>query len=69
VSSEVSTLLDILGDGEWHGLAELQRRVGLVEHKMREIAAFLCRFDFAVVDEVNRRVKVNRDFREFLARS
>jgi hypothetical protein len=69
LSSEVAALLEILGDGEWHGLAELQQQVGLVERKMLGIAAFLCAFDFAVVDEVNSRVRVNRDFREFLARS
>ena len=69
MSTEVSTLLDILGDGEWHGLAELQRRVGLVEHKMREIAAFLCRFDFVVFDEKESRVKVNRDFQVFLTQT
>ena len=67
--SEVAALLEILGDGEWHGLAELQQQVGLAERKMRGLAEFLCTFDFAVVDEVNRRVKVSRDFREFLART
>ena len=67
--SEVAVLLEILGDGEWHVLAELQQQVGLVEHKMQGITAFLCTFDFAVVDEANCRVKVNRDFREFLART
>lgn len=67
--SEVALLLEILSDGEWHGLAELQQHVGLAERKTQGIAAFLCTFDFAVVDEANSRVKVNRDFREFLART
>jgi hypothetical protein len=67
--SEVAALLEILGDGEWHGLAELQQQVGLAEHEMLGVAEFLCKCDFAVVDEANCRVKVNRDFREFLART
>ncbi len=68
LGSEIAVLLEILGDGEWHGLAELQQQAGLVKHKMQGIAAFLYRFDFAVVDEANKRVKLNRDFRKFLAR-
>jgi DNA-binding IclR family transcriptional regulator len=62
-------LLEILGDGKWHGLADLQQQVGLAEHKVQGIAAFLCRFDFVVFDEANRKVKVNRSFQEFLART
>ena len=69
MASEIAMILEILGDGKWHGLAELQQQVGIAEHKVQGIAAFLCRFDFAVVDEANRKVKVNRDFQEFLART
>ena len=69
LGSEIAVLLEMLGDGEWHGLAELQRQAGLAECKVQGVAAFLCRFDFAVVDEAKRKVKVNRDFQEFLART
>jgi len=69
LSLEIAVLLEILGDGEWHGLAELQQQAGLAEHKLQGIAEFLCRFDFAVADEANKRVKISRDFREFLART
>ena len=69
MGSEVAVVLEILGDGEWHGLAELQRQAGLAEYKVHGIAEFLCRFDFAVVDEANNRVKVKRDFKEFLVRT
>jgi hypothetical protein len=68
LGSEIVVLLEILGDGKWHGLAELQQQAGLAEYKVQGIADFLCRFDFAVVDEANRKVRVNRDFQEFLAR-
>lgn len=69
LGSEIALLLEILGDGRWHGLAELQRQAGLAEYKVHGIAEFLCKFDFAVVDEANNRVKVTRDFREFLVRT
>jgi DNA-binding IclR family transcriptional regulator len=69
LGSEIALLLEILGDGKWHGLAELQRQAGLAEYKVHGIAEFLCRFDFAVVDEAYRKVKVKRDFQEFLMRT
>jgi hypothetical protein len=69
VVSEIAVLLEILGDGKWHGLTELQQQAGLAEYKVQGITGFLCRFDFAVVDEANNRVKVKREFQEFLMRT
>ena len=69
LGSEIAVLLEVLGDGQWHGLAELQQQTGLAEYKVQGIAEFLCRFDFAVVNEANRKMKVNRDFQKFLART
>lgn len=69
LGAEIALLLEILGDGKWHELAELQQQAGLAEYKVHGIAEFLCRFDFAVVDETNKKVKVNRDFQEFLTRT
>ena len=69
LSSEIAVLLEILGDGKWHGLTELQQQAGLAEYKVHGITEFLCRFDFAVVDEANKKVKVKRDFQEFLMRT
>jgi hypothetical protein len=67
--SEIAVILEILGDGKWHGLAELQHEMGIAAYKVQEIAAFLNRYDFAVIDGAKEKVKVNRDFRKFLART
>jgi len=69
LGSEIAVLLEMLRDGEWHELAELQQQAGLAECKVHEIAEFLCKFDFAVVDETNKKVKIKRDFQEFLMRT
>ena len=69
LGSEIAVLLEILGDGKWHGLTELPRQAGLAEYKVHGITGFLCRFDFAVVDETNKKVKIKRDFQEFLMRT
>ena len=69
MESEIAMLLELLGDGKWHGLEELQQQIGLDACKVQGIAVFLSRFDFAVVDEANRKVKAHRDFQKFLAQT
>ncbi len=69
MSSVVEALLEMLSDGKWHGLAELRQQIGVAAYQMQGLAAFLSRFDFAVVDEANEKVKINGDFQEFLARA
>jgi hypothetical protein len=69
LGSEIAALLDILGDEKWHLLAELQEQIGIATHKVQRIAAFLSMFGFVLVDETNERVKISRDFQEFLART
>ena len=65
--SKIMMILEILGDGKWHGIGELLQRLELNEHKFREITAFLNKYDFVKIDEKNRRVKINRDFQKLLA--
>ncbi len=66
--SAIAALLELLGDGEWHVLAELPQQVDVTDYEAQRFAEFLCRFNFAVVDEANWKVRINRDFQEFLAR-
>jgi DNA-binding IclR family transcriptional regulator len=65
--SKIAMVLEVLGDGKWHGITELLMTLELNEQKFREIAAFLNKYDFVKVDEKNRRVKINRDFQKLLA--
>ena len=65
--SKITMILEILGDGKWHGIEELLLRLELNEHRFREITAFLNKYGFVKIDEKNRRVKINRDFQKLLA--
>lgn len=64
--SKVTTMLEVLSDGEWHGMEELQQLTELNENQVREIAAFLFEYDFVKMDAENRKVRLNRCFQEFL---
>jgi len=67
--SKIAMVLELLGDGKWHGIEELLLRLKLSEREFREVAAFLGRYGFVKVDEANRRVKINRDFQRLLAQA
>jgi hypothetical protein len=67
--SKITTILDALGDGRWHGAETLLLRFELSEHKFWEIMAFLNKYGFVKVDEENRRVKINRDFQKLVAQA
>jgi len=67
--SKITLILEILSDGKWHGIEELQQRMELNEHKVHEITTFLNEYDLAKIDDANRKVKINRNFQKFLAQT
>jgi len=69
MESKISMILEILSDGKWHEIEELQQRIALDEYKVQEIATFLNKYDFAMIDGANRKVKISRDFQRFLAQT
>ena len=62
----MAMMLEVLSDGEWHGIEELRQLVELSEREVGEIAAFLFEYDLAIVDISNKKVRVNRCFQEIL---
>jgi hypothetical protein len=69
MESKITMILEILNDGKWHGMEELQQRMELDEYKVQEITTFLNKYDFATIDDTNKKVKINRDFQKFLAQT
>ena len=66
MASRIGRILDLLSDGEWHGTEELKQALGLNEHAIEEVLAFLDKYEFAKVDVKNKRAKINKDFQELL---
>jgi DNA-binding IclR family transcriptional regulator len=64
--SKVTTMLEVLSDGKWHGVEELQQLTELSENQIQEIAAFLYEYDFVKMDAENKKVRINRCFQDFL---
>jgi hypothetical protein len=55
-------ILEVLSDGKWHEIDQLQQLMNLDDCEIHEITAFLNKYDFAEVDDAKKRVKLNKDF-------
>jgi DNA-binding IclR family transcriptional regulator len=67
--SKITMILEMLGDGKWHGIEELQLRLGLNEREVQEITTFLNKYDFVKIDKEHGKVKINRNFQKLLAQT
>ena len=69
MSSKIATILEVLGDGKWHEIEEMQLKCDLPSEEMREIFAFLGTYGLAENDKSHNRVRIKRDFRKILAQT
>ena len=69
MTSKITIVLEVLGDGKWHGIEELRQQTDLTSEEMTEVAEFLGKYGFAELDDSNSRVKINRAFKRILAQS
>jgi DNA-binding IclR family transcriptional regulator len=67
--SKITMILEMLGDGKWHEVEELQLMLGLNEHEVQGITMFLNKYDFVEIDKEHRKVKINRNFQKLLAQT
>ena len=67
--SKFTVMLQLLSDGEWHGIEELQRVSELEETQVQKIASFLDEYDFAMVDSENKKVRIKSHFQDLLNQS
>jgi hypothetical protein len=69
VTSKISIVLEVLGDGKWHDLGDIRQQTYLTSDEMMEIANFLAKYGFAEVDTGNQRVKINPAFKRILTQN
>jgi DNA-binding IclR family transcriptional regulator len=67
--SKITMILEMLSDGKWHGIEELQQRLELNERKVQEITTFLNKYDFVKIDKEHGKVKINQNFQKLLTQT
>jgi DNA-binding IclR family transcriptional regulator len=66
--AKISGVLDMLSDGEWHGLEEVRKEMGLSRSQVRQIMGFLKQYEFVTFDEAKKKVRLEEATKEFLTR-
>jgi hypothetical protein len=66
VSSKIEIVLQLLSDGGWHSMYELQQLSELNEPQLKMIVSFLEKYDFARTN-FEMKVRANQFFEEFLS--
>jgi len=60
--------LEILSDGKWHRLAEIQQVTGTNKDSIQRIVEFLSKYEFVISDQTKGRMKLN-EMAKFLAQT
>jgi hypothetical protein len=63
----MAEVLEILDDGRWHLIRDVQTGTKLNASQSKEIIEFLKTYEFVAVDEKKNRVKLKEAVRKFLA--
>jgi predicted transcriptional regulator len=62
----MAEVLEILDDGHWHLIGELQNETNLDASQSKKIIEFLKAYEFVTVDQKKSRVKLKESVRKFL---
>ena len=59
-------ILQVLENGKWHHLKEIEEKTQLNSHKVKTITKFLAKFNFVKLDHNEQKVKLDRTIMKFL---
>jgi DNA-binding IclR family transcriptional regulator len=68
-TKKIAEILEILNDGQWHMLHDVQQKAQLNENLTRQVIAFLKEYELVSTDKTDNRVKLRKVARRFLARN
>ena len=69
MDSKITEFLELLRDGEWHKQDEIQKRMNLEKQEFQKIVAFLREYNFVLVEEVRKTIRIEENARKFLVQS
>jgi DNA-binding IclR family transcriptional regulator len=67
--STFDIIFELLKDGRWHTLKEVNKEVRLQEDKLEEIVKFLKEYEFVQLDRKRRRAKLTPSVLAFLTKN
>jgi len=68
-TSKIAKILEMLKDEQWHMLKEIQQKMKLSEKQVQQIIKFLKEYNFIMVDEESKEIKLEETVRRFLTQN
>lgn len=65
--SKIAEFLEMLNDGKWHTLDEVQQKMKLKENDVQRIAVFLKEYNLIVMEETKKGIKLEENARRFFS--
>lgn len=65
-TSKIVKILEMLSDKQWYTLKEIQRKMKLNENQMQQIIGFLKEYNFIIINEKGKEIKLEETVRRFL---
>ena len=62
----IDQILELLKNGEWHGLKEIADKTGLQEFKVEVITSFLAEYNFLEFNKKEKKIKMSPELLLFL---
>ncbi len=69
MSSKITVILDVLGDGKWHETGELEQQAKLDGRQVQEVIRFLGEFDFVKIDSPRKKVRMCEGCQELMSQT
>jgi hypothetical protein len=59
-------MLEMLNDGRWHLLEEIEEKIHLDRDRTKEVIDFLKKYNFLVVDNIEKKIRLENEVKRFL---
>jgi DNA-binding IclR family transcriptional regulator len=66
MARKIAEILEILSDGQWHMLEEIQHEMKLDESQIWQIAEFLKEYEFITINETKKEMKLEKSVKKLL---
>ena len=65
----MSRILEILNDGKWHTLNEIQQKAEIEQEQAEQAISFLEEYNFIITDEAKKKARLDQKTQQFLTRT
>ena len=63
---KVEDILELLENGEWHDLKEIERKTRLQDLDIKSVTKFLAQYNFIKLDKEGKKAKLDSSTKDFL---